>query len=760
MAKPVTNPRIVKLMELEAAGRIKPEHKQELEVYRARGLAPKADDAGSEQGKAAGFYRRALGANGDFKKAGVGARSVIGAVGSAVSGSMLSNAMSSEGRQMADQAKADFIAATLRYESGAAIPPDEFASQDRIFFPQPGDKPGVIAQKEAARLRAIEGLKDSAGPAARNVEQAATTPAPQSAETPAAAPRTVSATGAATFSTERDKAFAAQATALFKKGGSRADFNRLALEYGAPAFGPDLDRAIANRSKGGDAPQFIAPETGTTGPSVLGAAAATPAGAAVTGVANALTGGTLDEIVGMTGGSQEQAQLAKDVMAADHPLAYTGGEIAGTIGASLGMGALASRAAPALGVGARSLIGDTAYGAIYGAGENNDDRLGGAAIGALTAGGGNLAGQAVVRGAAGAIAPNVSDDVRFLRDNGVRTTLGQSLGETAGRLEEKLVSLPVLGDLIRNGRERALGDFNRGVMNDALGRIGGQIPEGIEGTAAMARGQQLFDDAYDAARSQMQLVPDQQLASEFTDLSDRIANGQLSEASANRLGTIYQAEVARRLSGGPASGDTYKRMSSRLGALRRSTRANDPELSDAIGEMQGLIDAAARRSSPAEAAAAMDAADEGYALWTRVERAAAMRGGDTGTFTPSQLDSAVQRGDGSVRSRSYLRGDAFGQQWADAGKRILRDQVPNSGTADRIAAGGVLAGAGYLEPTTLSAGVLASAAYAPIVRDALGSIVAGQRSAGLNATADVFRNRAYLGGTIGTAGTLDALGRR
>ena len=88
-----------------------------------------------------------------------------------------------------------------------------------------------------------------------------------------------------------------------------------------------------------------------------------------------------------------------------------------------------------------------------------------------------------------------------------------------------------------------------------------------------------------------------------------------------------------------------------------------------LGEMQGIIDQTARRSSPPEAAAAMDAADEGYALWTRVENAARMRGGDTAAFTPSQLDAAVQRGDGSVRSRSYLRGDALGA--ADLGWNVF-----------------------------------------------------------------------------------------
>lgn len=759
MAKPVTNPRIVKLIELEASGRIKPEHQAELDAYRNRGLAPKGEKNDESERTAAFLATRVAGGISDLKRVAPGseAPTISGEVAGWF-GNGARNFVNSEDRQRVEAAQKDILDAALTLGTGAAYSDEQLDGYRTAYFPQINDKPATIADKKVRLDRLLQAAKIKAGGAGDAIDRALET---SSAPPAPAGTLTASKNGSSTFSTEQDKAFGAEAQALLESGGSRADFDRLSLKYGAPAFGDDLDKAIAYRAGGGKGARVTTPTSGASGPTVLGAMAATPFGAGVTGVANALTGGTLDEIVGMTGGDQVQAELAKQVMANDHPYAYGGGEVAGAIGASLGAGGLAARALPALGAGATSIIGDTAYGAAFGAGENNDSRLTGAAGGAIGAAAGNIGGQALVRGVAGAVAPQVSEGVRFLRDNGVRTTLGQSLGPTASRVEEKLVSVPILGDLIRNGRQRAMGDFNNGVMNDALGRIGAAIPDGVDGTAAMAHGQQAFNDAYDAARSQMQLVPDAQMATDLTDLSTRVANGELSEASANRLGTIYQAEVARRLQGGgPINGETYKRISSRLGALQRSTRASDPELSNAIAEMQGVIDQTARRSSPPEAAAAMDAADEGYALWTRVERAAAMRGGDTGTFTPAQLDSAVQRGDGSVRSRSYLRGEALGQDWATHGKDILRDMVPNSGTADRVAAGGVLAGLGYASPQAAIPAALATAAYAPGVRDVLSSLVAAPRSAGMMSAADALRLGAPAAGTLGTAFTLDALARR
>ena len=47
--------------------------------------------------------------------------------------------LASQNQKSLEREKQDFITAVLRKESGAAISPSEFAAQDRIFFPQPGD---------------------------------------------------------------------------------------------------------------------------------------------------------------------------------------------------------------------------------------------------------------------------------------------------------------------------------------------------------------------------------------------------------------------------------------------------------------------------------------------------------------------------------------------------------------------------------------------------------------------------------------------
>jgi DNA-binding XRE family transcriptional regulator len=67
--------------------------------------------------------------------------------------------------QQAEQAKRDFVNAVLRRESGAVISPSEFENADKQYFPQPGDKPEVIAQKRRNRQTVIQGFVREAGEA-------------------------------------------------------------------------------------------------------------------------------------------------------------------------------------------------------------------------------------------------------------------------------------------------------------------------------------------------------------------------------------------------------------------------------------------------------------------------------------------------------------------------------------------------------------------------------------------------------------------
>lgn len=127
------------------------------------GVAPaaKEDKALTEgQAKAVTFSARMLAAEkvlSDLSRKGVN-KTIPGASMNNAVGDVLT-AISPADQQLLLQAKRDFINATLRRESGATIQPEEFASADRQYFPQPGDSRVVIEQKARNRRAAIEGIR-------------------------------------------------------------------------------------------------------------------------------------------------------------------------------------------------------------------------------------------------------------------------------------------------------------------------------------------------------------------------------------------------------------------------------------------------------------------------------------------------------------------------------------------------------------------------------------------------------------------------
>jgi len=78
-------------------------------------------------------------------------------------GSYLENIGSSTQQQLYKQAQENWVRANLRKESGAVIGTDEMKDEIKTYFPQPGDKPEKIAQKQLAREVTQNAMKTAAG---------------------------------------------------------------------------------------------------------------------------------------------------------------------------------------------------------------------------------------------------------------------------------------------------------------------------------------------------------------------------------------------------------------------------------------------------------------------------------------------------------------------------------------------------------------------------------------------------------------------
>ena len=314
---------------------------------------------------------------------------------------------------------------------------------------------------------------------------------------------------------------------------------------------------------------------------------------------------------------------------------------------------------------------------------------GGALVPAITAGIGRVVSPAASRNA----------ELQLLQREGVRPTIGQALGGRWNATEEKLQSLPIMGDMIAKARNTARDDFNQAALNRVTAPIGRKATE--TGQAGVQQVGDMVGDAYTQAKNQLgnfrldrQGVGELQKIRQMADmLPDEKARGQFQS-----LWNTLANDISPN---GTIKAEAFKRIDSKL-AKEAARFAGAPDayqqqLGDALGEVRASITQNALRANP-PAAKMMKAADTAYANLVRVEGASKNALQSGGVFTPGQLGSAVRQADQSVRDRATARGTALMQDLAGAGQSVLGNKVPNSATADRLMLGAGSLGAGMLNP--------------------------------------------------------------
>jgi hypothetical protein len=305
------------------------------------------------------------------------------------------------------------------------------------------------------------------------------------------------------------------------------------------------------------------------------------------------------------------------------------------------------------------------------------------------------AGDKAIRAVAKVAAPQASKTLQTLTKRGVRLTPGQAARGSNGFLaralssaEDRGASLPgPTGDLIRQGQSRASEDFVKGAVNDVLGEVGQSLPAGTKiGYDAVAEAQRAAGGAYDDALRSMSVAPDRALRNDVGSLVRDVKSGGLADPQLKQFRQTVKNVVLRRAKPNKGlSGDTFQTVISELNGKARkfsaSSVASEQELGGAYSTLADYLEAAARRQSPPEAGAALDAANRAYAKLVRVEGAAKNAKG--GVFSPAQLETSIRQSDGSVRKRAIAAGKGLMQNYASAGREILPQAIGDSGTAGR-----------------------------------------------------------------------------
>lgn len=458
------------------------------------------------------------------------------------------------------------------------------------------------------------------------------------------------------------------------------------------------------------------------------------------------------------GGVDEQVRTRESEYQAGRAAAGESGfdfaRLAGNIASpiSLATGAIA---APAAGL---SIAGRTAAAAASGgagaamapvteAGDFTQQKLGQMGVGALA--GGAVAPVAASVGRLLSPKASVSPELAALKAAGVRPTIGQSLGGRWSATEEKLQSLPIVGDMISKARGTALDQFNRAAINRATGEVGKQVD--AVGQSGVKEAGDIIGQAYDDVLGGLKSVRfDTKFQQDLTQLR-RLSRG-LTDPMRSKFNDTLKDVVQGRTSPAPGmTAETFKKVDSELGQqvarYGRSSVASEQELSDALKQLQALMRDQVARTSP-EAAKKLKEANAAWANLVRIEGAAKAAKNNEGVFTPAQLNMAIQQADNSVRKRAVSRGDALMQDLGIAGQKVLGNKVPNSGTFDRAALGVGGLGAGLFEPTIPAALIGGAAMYSAPVQSLLRGLVSS-RPALAEPVAGLLNRSAPVLGTAG-----------
>ncbi len=433
------------------------------------------------------------------------------------------------------------------------------------------------------------------------------------------------------------------------------------------------------------------------------------------------------------------------------------GNVASPVNLAFGyLGSAASKGLPALmaggattGAAAGSLTPATSKEQSF-----SDEKQMQVGLGAL----GGAVAPALLAGVSRVISPIASRNplLKKLRDEGIGPTIGQALGGSFNRAEEKLTSAPIVGDMISRARRGAVEDFNKAAINRAVSKVGGQVDDaGFE--AVKKAGDQIWQ-AYDDALSSVSHVKfDGQFAQDLGQLKS------MSKALVPEMRKKFDQQL-RDIVGGRTSQanamlpETFKKVDSELGrnAARygKSTSASEQELGDALKQLQSLLRQQASRNDP-EFAAKLSAADEAWANLVRVEGAAKAAKNAEGVFSPAQLNQAVQAADGSVRKRAVARGNALMQDLGNAGQTVLGNKVPDSGTAGRLMMNAGALSTGLVNPLIPIGLAAGGGLYTrPAQRLMVNALASRPQSA--QAVANALRNRASAFSPAAGVGLIEA----
>ena len=394
-------------------------------------------------------------------------------------------------------------------------------------------------------------------------------------------------------------------------------------------------------------------------------------------------------------------------IAASLPTAILGGAGIAKAGATAAKAGLTGAAKLGKGVGTQSAI----QGAVYGAGAAEEgERLGGAALGGAIGGAIGKAGDVVLPkvGTAAkqymekfAVKPDPSSSLitkgaSKLGLTKPSLTIGQKyaggdagiLGNLINVLEETATGVPGIGSSIQTARLKNIIDYNSYNLNKAIEPLGVKLPKGLTGQEAYTKIDDIINDAYDKVLPKINIKDTDPFYNKIGELIDQ---SDLGQDGLNKVYSFISKNILDKIDNGQIKGENIKKIESALGnEIKKYSKA--PGFEADIGELFKKIQLELRNQIDLQnkSLPELQAVNKAFYNAKRIEDAVIKSAKNQGLFTPSQMIGTMKKLDPSKGKKDFAKGKLPMQKETQIAEQTLGGRFPESGTASRIIAGGMV----------------------------------------------------------------------
>lgn len=305
-------------------------------------------------------------------------------------------------------------------------------------------------------------------------------------------------------------------------------------------------------------------------------------------------------------------------------------------------------------------------------------------------------GQKLITPIENQLTPEMRRLAQVAQQEGIPLTPGQKTGSKALQLTESVFNrLPMTSGSSEAQRQGQREAFNSAVLSRAGINADNAAPD------VLAAAQKRIGDKFNDLSARNTVAIDQDLKDAITKLQGEYQKNLTPDIRA--IVDNYVEDILAQ--GDELAGQTYQKARSAM--TRRAKTATDPELGNVLKSLRNALDDAASRSISPDDALAWDAARKQYGNLKTIEKAmqSSTPTALAGNIPPTQLQNAAR-----MARSDYARGGGDLNDLARIGGAFVRENVPDSGTAQRslmqnILTGGLTGGAGaamLAEPVTTS----------------------------------------------------------